>query len=537
MKFASMVMNNYFQLLAVFFGLFFCHSRAQLAAESFDQVSSIPLDEHGNVRDNWFLYPAGACASSVEDEWQSVEKGNRKAARVSGDLEHKLFDNEKSRLAISSSTLGCPVICLNKGVPSGFITTPVEYHVYSGKRDSIKFKAYSSEVEDYMESDMGAEFPLRQWIIEACQRVEIGWTSYNANPINMFWVAPDGRRLSVGTLESGEKRTVWQVTTLGHVFDLEDAVTGEALPQFVVEYEGFHVVGDSGSRIGQNVTNPEPDIKVTLDAEWDRAHRVKRTYTEFGFNVGRVPDDLWSSLISYYNNNREEYHREEWDRKGVHVNWWEADAFMIGMPWRLKRYWQSRFKRMVEIWTGAELENTDIYGMRRYEHGARLLTHVDREHTHATSMIINIAQGDIREPWAIEIYDFAGRLHEIIMEPGDIVYYESARCLHGRMMPLNGSHYVNLFTHYRPTGDPQWFTKPNPSGSVKQVIDVGTCSISDAGAPICSKRQDISTLSPKLETLQGPLDLFKYWQKTGLKMDPAVIERAKKPAIFHHSEL
>ena len=35
--------------------------------------------------------------------------------------------------------------------------------------------------------------------------------------------------------------------------------------------------------------------------------------------------------------------------------------------------------RLVELWTGATLENTDIYGMRRYEHGARLLTHVDRE--------------------------------------------------------------------------------------------------------------------------------------------------------------
>jgi alkylated DNA repair dioxygenase AlkB len=122
---------------------------------------------------------------------------------------------------------------------------------------------------------------------------------------------------------------------------------------------------------------------------------------------------------------------------------------MIGMPWKLKRYWQTRLMRLVEQWVGEPLENTDIYGtannvnadltqlhpnliqtllqtsqlhpnftpdlsqlnrnflpnllqlnpelspgMRRYEHGARLLTHVDREETHATSMIINIAQGE-----------------------------------------------------------------------------------------------------------------------------------------------
>ena len=35
------------------------------------------------------------------------------------------------------------------------------------------------------------------------------------------------------------------------------------------------------------------------------------------------------------------------------------------------------------------------------------------------------------------------------MEAGDIVYYESAKCLHSRADPLQGGHYVNLFAHYR----------------------------------------------------------------------------------------
>lgn len=68
---------------------------------------------------------------------------------------------------------------------------------------------------------------------------------------------------------------------------------------------------------------------------------------------------------------------------------------------------------MVEAWVGVPLELTDIYGMRRYEDGARLLTHVDREKTHACSLIVNIAQGEIREPWTIEVYDHADRLHEV----------------------------------------------------------------------------------------------------------------------------
>jgi hypothetical protein len=86
---------------------------------------------------------------------------------------------------------------------------------------------------------------------------------------------------------------------------------------------------------------------------------------------------------------------------------------------------------MVAKWIGGNipLENTDIYGIRRYEDGARLLTHVDRESTHAVSMIVNVDQVMMREPWMVEIYDFAGRLHEVEMSPGDIVYYEVCSCV------------------------------------------------------------------------------------------------------------
>jgi prolyl 4-hydroxylase len=60
----------------------------------------------------------------------------------------------------------------------------------------------------------------------------------------------------------------------------------------------------------------------------------------------------------------------------------------------------------------------------QYQEGARLLTHVDRLATHAVSLIVNVAQGNLDEPWPVEVYDHADRLHEIVMEPGDVIYYE-----------------------------------------------------------------------------------------------------------------
>ena len=52
-----------------------------------------------------------------------------------------------------------------------------------------------------------------------------------------------------------------------------------------------------------------------------------------------------------------------------------------------------------------------ICTVRRYEHGARLLTHVDREATHATSMIINIAQVRYCDELAILYVQYFTILH------------------------------------------------------------------------------------------------------------------------------
>lgn len=178
-----------------------------------------------------------------------------------------------------------------------------------------------------------------------------------------------------------------------------------------------------------------------------------------------------------------------------------------------------------------------MYGLRRYEHGARLLSHVDRESTHAVSLIVNIAQGNLTEPWPVEVFDHGNRLHEVIMEPGDIVYYESAKCLHSRNRPLMGddAYYVNLFTHYRPTGDPTWFSKPNDEGVPDPVVDMeGQCRLEKVATAETSTKQlgvveavrcDDQRLgpyiSPTLYKVGSAEDLIKWWEMTSPSREDA----------------
>ena len=183
--------------------------------------------------------------------------------------------------------------------------------------------------------------------------------------------------------------------------------------------------------------------------------------------------------------------------------------------------WQERLRQVVQTWVGVDIEQTDMYGVRQYEAGARLLTHVDRITTHAVSLIVNIAQGNLTAPWTVEVYDHADRLHEVVMAAGDIVYYESAKALHGRNTPLSGGYYANIFTHYRPTGDPNWYSKENPEGTPEPLIDVGKCELVgktndySKGAVKCENPAIGPHLSPKMLTLTGGEDLYQHWLSVG----------------------
>merc|ERR1712174_29093 len=104
----------------------------------------------------------------------------------------------------------------------------------------------------------------------------------------------------------------------------------------------------------------------------------------------------------------------------------------------------------IRDWTGKNLKTTSLYGIRVYEEGAILATHVDRLPL-VSSAIINVDQ-DVDEPWPLEVIGHDGKAYNVTMEPGDMVLYESHSVLHGRPFPLKGRFFANLFVHFEPTG-------------------------------------------------------------------------------------
>lgn len=102
----------------------------------------------------------------------------------------------------------------------------------------------------------------------------------------------------------------------------------------------------------------------------------------------------------------------------------------------------------VKAWANADIEPYALYGIRSYKRGCELTLHVDRLQSHHIGVIVCVDK-KVDEDWALSIHDHSGVWHEIYLQPGQMVFYESAVCHHGRIKPFNGDYFNNLFAHYR----------------------------------------------------------------------------------------
>ena len=103
-----------------------------------------------------------------------------------------------------------------------------------------------------------------------------------------------------------------------------------------------------------------------------------------------------------------------------------------------------------EAWSGVELIPNNAYGLRVYRNETNLNMHLDKRETHVISSILHVDHGLNDEPWPLVIEDFHGNTNEVILEPGDMLFYESSKLVHGRPTIMNGEYYSSLFSHYYP---------------------------------------------------------------------------------------
>ena len=92
---------------------------------------------------------------------------------------------------------------------------------------------------------------------------------------------------------------------------------------------------------------------------------------------------------------------------------------------------------LAETWAGAKLLPTSVFGIRRYGNRSALISHLDKPWSHVISAILNIGQ-EVEEDWPLFIKDHSGGSHRLVLQPGEMLWYESARLVHGRQVVEEG---------------------------------------------------------------------------------------------------
>lgn len=187
-----------------------------------------------------------------------------------------------------------------------------------------------------------------------------------------------------------------------------------------------------------------------------RQYKALRRYTRSGGGVLRLPPDIKAAIVAEYAARRPAA-LQETEPNFVAFGAEDRRPTLVWLTGsRALRALQDFLQRTLEAWAACgPLEHTATYGVREYRRGARLEQHVDRPHTHAISAIVNIAAEGLENEWPLHLLPHdAAEVCAVKLRDcaADVLLYESASVPHGRLDPLVGDVYANVFLHFRPSG-------------------------------------------------------------------------------------
>ena len=192
-----------------------------------------------------------------------------------------------------------------------------------------------------------------------------------------------------------------------------------------------------------------------MEEHHQRQARLLPRFTKRGWFLTRLPTHLQEGLVKAYEYKRaSSAHRPEMDPSAVEFLDETTRPFMTDMERapeeKLVREW---LLEALQGWSGVEsLSHRKTYGVRSYRRGSKLKPHVDRFKTHVLSAIVHVSRTGLQEEWPLEVAPHDSDSVYSISMPGEAncLLYESATLPHGRLHPLRGDEYSNIFFHFSP---------------------------------------------------------------------------------------
>jgi hypothetical protein len=119
----------------------------------------------------------------------------------------------------------------------------------------------------------------------------------------------------------------------------------------------------------------------------------------------KAPENVWKLIKQFWDSNHDKAKAENWGVGNTYTNNWKVPTKMVsvedsglrGGGSGLKQKIWNAAKETIQEWTGQELTQCSLYGVRIYYEGSVLAPHVDRLPL-VSSAIINVAQDEDGEP-------------------------------------------------------------------------------------------------------------------------------------------
>jgi prolyl 4-hydroxylase len=208
------------------------------------------------------------------------------------------------------------------------------------------------------------------------------------------------------------------------------------------------------ARLSQEITKTKQNKKIFSSvADFPRL-------TPLGFKVIKCPENTWRLIKEAYELLKDKKVEEHFPGKDgiIKGEGNTSDLLSLDHLPTIRSIIHEQLLQTHIDFGGVDIEPTFIYGIRSYNKGAILGSHVDRIATHHISSIIivdkdlecgcSVTKG-VENDWALDIQDHEGNWHKIYAEIGDIILYESAVCEHARLDSFKGNWFRNFYVHYK----------------------------------------------------------------------------------------
>jgi prolyl 4-hydroxylase len=229
----------------------------------------------------------------------------------------------------------------------------------------------------------------------------------------------------------------------------------------------------------QSLCEQKEKERIEINA---RQPRSVHNFTHAGYAKVPIPSETFRILREFWDNTKQDpsykHVLEPWDRDNIYTNHWESPIYTVPLTSSKNQLTTaaatlstaqrqliiSEVQSVLEAWVSSSntpLIPTSLYGIRVYGNNSILAPHVDRIPL-IVSAILNIDQ-DVETPWILQVIGHDGGAHNLTLQPGEMILYESHSILHGRPYPMQGNYYANVFVHFEPVGFTQQFHKKQQS--------------------------------------------------------------------------